>query len=121
MLRCTREPPVPLLSGLSSVTPERHCCRVSTADKGDHRPDSVALYSGCTPGKRLAWFLPDDRHTAFIVGLCGGWRHARMKSFMDPNMLCPGKSLVLTTNINIDEIATNARFVMLSLPNGEMS
>ncbi|GFX46027.1 hypothetical protein TNCV_1919941 [Trichonephila clavipes] len=24
-------------------------------------------------------FLPDDRHTASLVGLRGGWRHARMK------------------------------------------
>ncbi|GFU42636.1 uncharacterized protein TNCV_1545101 [Trichonephila clavipes] len=24
-------------------------------------------------------FLPDDRHTASLVGLCGGWRHARTK------------------------------------------
>ncbi|GFT19992.1 uncharacterized protein TNCV_4994051 [Trichonephila clavipes] len=41
---------------LSSVSPKRHCCRVSAADKGcrvyplDPRPDAVALYSGCTPG-----------------------------------------------------------------------
>ncbi|GFW30218.1 uncharacterized protein TNCV_3067701 [Trichonephila clavipes] len=32
-------------------------------------------------GKRRAWFLPDDRHTASLVGLRGGWRHARTKSF----------------------------------------
>ncbi|GFV94050.1 uncharacterized protein TNCV_3356971 [Trichonephila clavipes] len=56
----------------------RHCCRVSAADKGcrvyplDPRPDAVALYSGCTPGRRSAWFLPDDRHTASLVGLHGG-------------------------------------------------
>ncbi|GFV66205.1 hypothetical protein TNCV_355851 [Trichonephila clavipes] len=36
--------------------------RVSAADKGcrvyplDPRPDAVALYSGCTSGKRRAWF-----------------------------------------------------------------
>ncbi|GFU43455.1 putative RNA-directed DNA polymerase from transposon X-element [Trichonephila clavipes] len=73
--------------------------RVSAADKGcrayplDPRPDAVALYSGCTLGKRRAWFLPDDRHTASLVGLRGGWRHARMKFlrvFMDPLLLCPG-------------------------------
>ncbi|GFT45026.1 hypothetical protein TNCV_3790211 [Trichonephila clavipes] len=46
----------------------------------DPRPDAVALHSGSTPGKRLVWFLPDDRHTASVSGLCGGWRHARMKS-----------------------------------------
>ncbi|GFT43061.1 uncharacterized protein TNCV_3769011 [Trichonephila clavipes] len=39
---------------LSSVSPKRHCYRVSSADKGcrvyplDPRPDAVALYSGCT-------------------------------------------------------------------------
>ncbi|GFT02824.1 uncharacterized protein TNCV_1846411, partial [Trichonephila clavipes] len=60
---------------------------VSAADKGcrvyslDPRPDSVALYSGCTPGKRRAWFLPDDRHPASLVGFRGGWRHARTKVF----------------------------------------
>ncbi|GFV45260.1 uncharacterized protein TNCV_2496181 [Trichonephila clavipes] len=67
--------------------PKRHCCRVSAADKRcrvyplDPCPDAVALYSGCTPGKRRAWFLPDNRHTASIVGLHGGWRHARTKMF----------------------------------------
>ncbi|GFT09212.1 hypothetical protein TNCV_4106361 [Trichonephila clavipes] len=29
------------------------------------RPDAVALYSGCTPGKSRAWFC----HTASLVGL----------------------------------------------------
>ncbi|GFT82709.1 putative RNA-directed DNA polymerase from transposon BS [Trichonephila clavipes] len=63
-LRCRRVAGVsPLLSigwwYLSSVSPKRHCCRVSVADKGcrvyplDSRPDAVALYSGCTPGKSL--------------------------------------------------------------------
>ncbi|GFV70674.1 uncharacterized protein TNCV_3842511 [Trichonephila clavipes] len=61
-LRCRREAGVsPLLSigwwYLSSEPPKRHCCRVSAV-----------------PG-----FLPDDRHTASLVGLRGGWRHARMK------------------------------------------
>ncbi|GFV18266.1 hypothetical protein TNCV_252271 [Trichonephila clavipes] len=60
---------------------------VSAADKGcrvyplDPRPDAVLLYSGCTPGNSHAWFLPDDRYTASLVGLRGGWRHARMKMF----------------------------------------
>ncbi|GFW23309.1 uncharacterized protein TNCV_3804081 [Trichonephila clavipes] len=92
MLHCRRVAGVrPLLSigwwYLSSVSPKRHCYRVSAADKGcrvyplDPCPDAVALYSGCTPGKRRAWFLPDDRHTASLVGLRGGWRHARMKVF----------------------------------------
>ncbi|GFY33740.1 uncharacterized protein TNCV_4594521 [Trichonephila clavipes] len=91
-LHCRRVAGVsPLLSigwwYLSLVSPKRHCCRVSAADKGcrvyplDPRPDAVALYSGCTPGKRLAWILPDDRHTGFLVGLRGGWRHARTKLF----------------------------------------
>ncbi|GFV30212.1 uncharacterized protein TNCV_96891 [Trichonephila clavipes] len=54
---------------------QRHCCRVSAADKGwqvnplDPRPDAVALYSGCTSGKHRAWFLPDNRHTASLVEL----------------------------------------------------
>ncbi|GFV75573.1 uncharacterized protein TNCV_2240221 [Trichonephila clavipes] len=62
-LRCRREAGVsPLLSigwwYLSLVSPKRHCCRVSAADKGcqvyplDPRPDAVALYSGCTPATR---------------------------------------------------------------------
>ncbi|GFW10829.1 uncharacterized protein TNCV_4919481 [Trichonephila clavipes] len=91
-LRCRREAGVsPLLSivcwYLSSASPKRHCCRVSAADKEcrvyplDPRPDAVALYSGCTPGKRRTWFLPDDRHTAFLVGLRGEWWHARTNKF----------------------------------------
>ncbi|GFT60864.1 uncharacterized protein TNCV_3615931 [Trichonephila clavipes] len=70
---------------LSSVSPKRHCYKVSAADKGcrvyplDPRPDAVTLYSECTPGKRHACILPDDRHTASLVGLRGGWMHARMK------------------------------------------
>ncbi|GFU62877.1 uncharacterized protein TNCV_3520141 [Trichonephila clavipes] len=133
-LRCRRVAGVsPLLSigwwYLSSVSPKRHCCRVSAADKGrwvyplDPRPDTVVLYSGCTSGKRRAWYLPDDRHTASLVGLRGGWRHSRMKTislFMDPEILCLGKGLVLP-NINKDTIATNSRFLILSLPNHEMS
>ncbi|GFW56229.1 hypothetical protein TNCV_4064441 [Trichonephila clavipes] len=47
----------------------------------DPRSDAVVLYSGCTPGKRHSWFLLDDRHTASLVGLRGGWRHARTKMF----------------------------------------
>ncbi|GFT71243.1 uncharacterized protein TNCV_3002351 [Trichonephila clavipes] len=60
---------------------------VSAADKGcrvyplGSRPDDVALYSGCTPGKRRAWFLPDDRHPASLFGLRGGGRHARTNVF----------------------------------------
>ncbi|GFV22753.1 uncharacterized protein TNCV_1490101 [Trichonephila clavipes] len=59
--------------------------RVSAADKGyrvyslDPHSDAVSLYSGYTLGKRRAWYLPDDWHTASLVGLRGGWRHARTK------------------------------------------
>ncbi|GFS86213.1 uncharacterized protein TNCV_660921 [Trichonephila clavipes] len=67
MLRCRRvagASPLLLIGWwyLSSVSPKRHCCRVSAADKGcrvyrlDPRPDDVALYSGCISGKRRAWF-----------------------------------------------------------------
>ncbi|GFU36527.1 uncharacterized protein TNCV_796271 [Trichonephila clavipes] len=59
----------------------------------DPGPYAAGLYSGCTPGKRLAWFLPDDRHSTSIVGLRGGWRHGRMKgcfTLMNPSQLCPG-------------------------------
>ncbi|GFT32469.1 hypothetical protein TNCV_4484671 [Trichonephila clavipes] len=86
---------------------------VSAADKGwrvyplDPRPDAVASYSGCTPSKCRAWFLPDDRHTAFHVGLRGGWRQAGTKfcfTHMDPSQLCPGKDIVLP-HLAIDEIA----------------
>ncbi|GFX74129.1 uncharacterized protein TNCV_490931 [Trichonephila clavipes] len=91
-LRCRPEAGVsPLLSigwwYLSSVSPKRHCCRVSAADKRwrvyplDPRPDAVAYILCVTPGTRRAWFLPDYRHTASLVGLRGGWRHARAKMF----------------------------------------
>ncbi|GFY21819.1 uncharacterized protein TNCV_1169631 [Trichonephila clavipes] len=114
---------------LSSVSPKGHCCRVSSADKGcrvhplDPRLNAAALYSGCTPGKRRAWFFPDDRHTASLVGLHSGWRHARMNLFfshMDPSRLCPGKGLVLP-NLIIDQIATDVRVLIISLENDEMS
>ncbi|GFU99348.1 uncharacterized protein TNCV_1900931 [Trichonephila clavipes] len=100
---------------LSSVTHKRHYCRVSAVDKKrrvyplDPRPDAVVLYSGCTPGKCRAWYLPDDRHTASLVELRVGWRHSRMKTislFMDPEISCPGEGLVLP-NININTTATN--------------
>ncbi|GFV55967.1 hypothetical protein TNCV_249631 [Trichonephila clavipes] len=39
---------------------------------------------------------------------------------MDPMLLCPGKGLVLP-NQNIDDIANYSRFLILSLPNNEMS
>ncbi|GFW75347.1 putative RNA-directed DNA polymerase from transposon BS [Trichonephila clavipes] len=43
-----------------------------------------------------------------------------IRVLMDPMLLCPGKGLVLS-NPNIDQISTNARFLLLSLPNNEMS
>ncbi|GFW23851.1 uncharacterized protein TNCV_945361 [Trichonephila clavipes] len=101
----------------------------SAADKGllvyplDPHPDAVSLYSGCTLGKRRAWYLPDDRHTASLVRLRGGWRQDRMKLFftlMDPMLLFPGKGLVLP-NLNIANIAKHSRFFILSVPNNEMS
>ncbi|GFU96457.1 uncharacterized protein TNCV_90301 [Trichonephila clavipes] len=131
-LHCRRVAGVSLLLSigwwyLSSVSPKRHCYRVSAADKGCRvyplDPDAVALYSGCTPGKCRAWFLPDDRHTASLVGLRGGWRDARTDLYyalMDPMLLCPGKGLVLS-NHNIDQIATYCRFLILSIPNNEMT
>ncbi|GFX05686.1 uncharacterized protein TNCV_3198031 [Trichonephila clavipes] len=91
-LHCRRVAGVsPLLSiswwVLSSAFPKRHCYSIVAAYKEcpiyplHSRPDAVALYSGCTPGKRLAWFLPDDRPTASLVGPRGGWRHSRMKLY----------------------------------------
>ncbi|GFV64317.1 uncharacterized protein TNCV_2502351 [Trichonephila clavipes] len=133
-LRCRREAGVsPLLSigwwYLSSVSPKRHCCRVSAADKWcrvyplDPRPNAVVLCSGCTPGKRRAWYLPGYRHSASLVGLRGGWRHARTKFYftlMDPMLLCPGKGLVLPT-LNIDTVSALTRFLLISLSNNDMS
>ncbi|GFT79742.1 uncharacterized protein TNCV_732781 [Trichonephila clavipes] len=115
-LHCRRVAGVsPLLSigwwYLSSVSPKRHCCRVSAAEKGwrvyllDPRLDAVALYFGCTPGKNRAWFLPNDRHTASLVGLFVGWRHARTKFFfalMDPMLLCPDSTLTVTPHRSLN-------------------
>ncbi|GFY34950.1 adhesion G-protein coupled receptor G4 [Trichonephila clavipes] len=103
--------------------------RISAANKEwqvyplDPRPDAVVLYSGCIPGKHCAWFLPDDRYTASLVKLRGGWKHARTKlcfAVMDPMLLCPGKGLVLPS-FNIDKVSMTARFLLISLPNNEMS
>ncbi|GFV45255.1 putative RNA-directed DNA polymerase from transposon BS [Trichonephila clavipes] len=134
-LRCRREAgKSPHLSigwwYLSSLTTKRHCCRVSAADKGcriyplDPHPDTVVLYSGCTPGKRRTCYLPDDRHPASLVGLRGGWRHARTKILrlrMDAMLLCPGKGLVLPKKPNVGKIATNVRFLLIPLRNVEIS
>ncbi|GFT43045.1 putative RNA-directed DNA polymerase from transposon BS [Trichonephila clavipes] len=40
---------------------------------------------------------------------------------MDPMLKCPGKGLVLPTNFNVDQLANNSRFFILTLSNGEMS
>ncbi|GFV86702.1 hypothetical protein TNCV_3964321 [Trichonephila clavipes] len=101
------------------VSPADKRCRVYSLDP---HPDSVGLYPGCTPGKPRACFFPDDRHTASLFGLRGEWRLARMKCFvhMDPIQLCPGKGLVLPT-LTADQVAALSRFLLISLPNKEMS
>ncbi|GFV78012.1 hypothetical protein TNCV_1661 [Trichonephila clavipes] len=43
-----------------------------------------------------------------------------VRVLMDPMLLCRGKSLVLP-NQNVDDIAKHSRFLILSLPNNEMS
>ncbi|GFX37421.1 uncharacterized protein TNCV_3106731 [Trichonephila clavipes] len=43
-----------------------------------------------------------------------------LRVFMDPMLLCPGKGLVLPKT-NIDQISTNPRYLLLALPNKEMS
>ncbi|GFU94992.1 uncharacterized protein TNCV_2158171 [Trichonephila clavipes] len=41
-------------------------------------------------------------------------------AYMDPNMLCPGKGLVLPT-FTVDQVAVHSRSLLISLPNKEMS
>ncbi|GFS77081.1 putative RNA-directed DNA polymerase from transposon BS [Trichonephila clavipes] len=92
------------------------------------RGTKVSAITGCKRltqplCKRRAWFLPDVRHTASLVEIRGGWRHGRTKLFfslMDPMQLCPGKDLVLPT-LNVDELSKNSRFLLISLPNNELS
>ncbi|GFV20846.1 putative RNA-directed DNA polymerase from transposon BS [Trichonephila clavipes] len=43
-----------------------------------------------------------------------------LRVFMDPNMLCPGKGLVLPT-LTVDQIAAHSRLLLISLANKEMS
>ncbi|GFV25509.1 uncharacterized protein TNCV_1147791 [Trichonephila clavipes] len=92
-LRCRREAGVsPLLSigwwYLSSVSPKRHCCRVSAADKGwrvyplDPRPDAVALYSGCTPDSPLTVSPPRTLNS------CRG-------VISEPDLLCASETEIL--------------------------
>ncbi|GFT60405.1 putative RNA-directed DNA polymerase from transposon BS [Trichonephila clavipes] len=54
-----------------------------------------------------------------VVG--GGTPERRcLRVHMDPSWLCPGKGLVLPKT-NVDEIATNSRFLLVSLTNDDMS
>ncbi|GFV68647.1 uncharacterized protein TNCV_4883462 [Trichonephila clavipes] len=134
-LHCRRVAGVsPLLSigwwYLCSVSSKRHCCRISAADKGwrvyplDLRPDAVVLYSGCTPGKRHAWFFCQMTGTLppLLDSVVGGGMPERSctRVLMDPSRLCPGKGLVLSKT-NVDEIASNSRFLLISLTNDDMS
>ncbi|GFW69329.1 uncharacterized protein TNCV_486781 [Trichonephila clavipes] len=134
-LHCRRVAGVsPLLSigwwYLSSMSPKRHCCRVSAADKGcqvyplDPLPDAVALYFGCTLGKRPVpgFFQMTGTLPPLLDPVVGGGTPERSCSrlLMDPMLLCPGKGLVLP-NPNIDNVAKCPRFLILSLPNSEMS
>ncbi|GFS80381.1 uncharacterized protein TNCV_3448121 [Trichonephila clavipes] len=54
-----------------------------------------------------------------VVGGCTPGR-SFLRVFMDPNMLCPGKGLVLPT-LTVDQITSHSRFLLISLPNKEMS
>ncbi|GFT52187.1 uncharacterized protein TNCV_2530561 [Trichonephila clavipes] len=133
-LRCRRVAGVsPLLSigwwYLSSESPKRHCCRVSAADKGcrvyplDPRPDAVALYSGCTSGKRRAWFCQMTGTLPPLLDSVVGGGTPELRFFcthMDPSLLCQGKGLVLP-NLSIDETAQRVRFLLISLPNNALS
>ncbi|GFU15142.1 uncharacterized protein TNCV_3789821 [Trichonephila clavipes] len=115
-LRCRREAGVsPLLSigwwYLSSVSPKRHCCRVSAADKGcrvytlNSHPDAVALCSGCTPDKRRAWFCQmTGTLSPLLDSVVGGGTPGLsfLRVFMDLMLLCPGKGLVLPA-LNVDK------------------
>ncbi|GFW46501.1 uncharacterized protein TNCV_4811881 [Trichonephila clavipes] len=101
----------------------------TTVDKGcpvlssDPRPDAAVLYPGCKLGKCRVWLLLVDWHTVSLVGLRGGWRHARMSIIsvlMDPNKPCPGKGFVLPKT-NVDEIAAKFRYLQISLTNYDMS
>ncbi|GFU38170.1 hypothetical protein TNCV_4328621 [Trichonephila clavipes] len=82
--------------------------RASPAHKGwrvyllDAHPDAVAH---CLP-----W-------TLWWVEIC---QDEVVYALMDPMQVCPGKGLALP-NINIDQISQNTRFVLIFLPNNEMS
>ncbi|GFW06248.1 uncharacterized protein TNCV_37231 [Trichonephila clavipes] len=133
-LHCRRVAGVsPLLSigwwYLSLVSPKRHCYRVSAADKGcrvyplDPRLDAVALYSGCTPGKRPVpgFFQMTGTLPPLLDSVVGGGTLGRIcfLALMDPILLCQVKGLVLP-NPNVDNIAAHTRFLLLSLPDNGM-
>ncbi|GFS89385.1 putative RNA-directed DNA polymerase from transposon BS [Trichonephila clavipes] len=44
-----------------------------------------------------------------------------LRVHMDPMLLCPGKGLVLPKKPNVDQIATNVRFLLIPLQNVELS
>ncbi|GFW18413.1 uncharacterized protein TNCV_1184411 [Trichonephila clavipes] len=120
--------------GLSSLdyygchNPESSVGRSFNIAALDHRPNTIVLYPGSTAGKRRAWFIPDDRHTASSVAVChtclpsvvGEARQDEVVfTLMDPSQLYPGKSLALP-NLDTEKIAARTRFSLISLPNNEM-
>ncbi|GFT06490.1 uncharacterized protein TNCV_3356211 [Trichonephila clavipes] len=97
-LHCRRVEGVsPLLSigwwYLSSVSPKRHCCRVSAVPDccqltGTLPPLLDSVVGGGTPGRRC------------------------LRVYMDPMLMCPGKGFVLP-NLTIDQIATHRLILQL--------
>ncbi|GFY03911.1 transposable element Tc1 transposase [Trichonephila clavipes] len=83
----------------------------------DSNLDDVVLYSGCAPGKLRAWFLPDSRPTASLVGLRGGWRHTRTKLFSRLWIQCS----CARVKALFYPLSTTSRFLLTLLPNNEMS
>ncbi|GFX86011.1 CLIP domain-containing serine protease [Trichonephila clavipes] len=86
----------PLLSNglwyLSSVSPKIHRCWISAADKGFTRWIlALMLYSGWTPGKRRAWFLP-----RCLPCWTPGWVEARQDEVVLARVLFPGDLLIET-------------------------
>ncbi|GFT41924.1 uncharacterized protein TNCV_1667711 [Trichonephila clavipes] len=85
---------------------------VSLADKEwplDPRPDAVALYSGWTPGKRRAWFLPHCLPCWTPWGVEVRQDEVEFAP-MGLKMRCPGKGLVLPdistlTAVSVERLA----------------
>ncbi|GFT41768.1 hypothetical protein TNCV_4708231 [Trichonephila clavipes] len=84
--------------------------------------DNPSIVLTTIKSKCRAWLLPDDRYTVSLVGLRGGWRHARPKLFLRLwiQVSCARAGLILPT-LNVEQIATYCRFLILSIPNKEMS